>query len=181
LLAWWTNREQSFRCYANETKGEMREIDREAEQSESGISDLGVIADLRAAGKRLGDSALTAAIRRVGWQAARDTQRCAVAEARVAQSAAQIDVLSRQRDEALARCRTGTPARLEHLAGQLKQVMSKLGETTRERDRLRIEVANLQSKLASHASAPAKPAESRRSRQSLMSRQWIQDRKRSHS
>jgi hypothetical protein len=104
LLAWWTNREQSFRCYANETKGEMREIDREAEQSESGISDLGVIADLRAAGKRLGDSALTAAIRRVGWQAARDTQRCAVAEARVAQSAAQIDVLSRQRDEALARC-----------------------------------------------------------------------------
>ena len=40
----------------------------------------------------------------------------------------------------MTRCITSA-ARLEHLAGQLKQVISKLGETTRERDRLRIEVA----------------------------------------
>ncbi len=69
------------------------------------------IADLRAAGKRLGDAALMTVIRRVTWQAARDAQRCAAGEAQAAQAAAQIDVLTRQRDEALARCRTGTPAR----------------------------------------------------------------------
>jgi hypothetical protein len=132
---------------------DINEIDQE--QARPGDA----ITDLRAAGKRLGDAALTTVIRRVSWQAARDAQRCAAAEAQAAQSVAQIDVLTRQRDEALARCRTGTPARLEHMAGQLKQVMGKLGETASERDKLRIEVANLQTKLAARANASAKPAE----------------------
>jgi hypothetical protein len=56
------------------------------------------IADLRAAGKRLGDLDLTAIIRRVRWQFDRHVQRSAAAEAQAARSAAQVDVLTRQRE-----------------------------------------------------------------------------------
>jgi hypothetical protein len=93
------------------------------------------IADLRAAGKRLGDLDLTAIIRRVRWQFDRHVQRSAAAEAQAARSAAQVDVLTRQRDligrqrdEAVAQVRqlqrSGPDARLERLSAEFKRAMA---------------------------------------------------------
>jgi hypothetical protein len=122
------------------------------------------ILDLRAAGKRIGDVDLMSVIRRVSRQAASDAQRCAAAEEKAAKAAEQIEILTRQRDEALVQCRTGSPARLARMAEEVKRAVQQRNDAILERDearaawdKLRIEVANL--RLGSPQGVGAKPAE----------------------
>ena len=70
------------------------------EQAEPSVG--GALAELEAAGRRSGDAALAAAIRRTRWQMGRLEQRCAAAEAKAATDAATIETLRRQRDRLVA-------------------------------------------------------------------------------
>jgi hypothetical protein len=105
------------------------------------------LAELQAAGKRLSDPALMAAIRRVSRQCVRDAQRCAAAEAKVTQLAAQVEVLMHQRDEALVANR-GMPERLERIGAEFKRAMQQLNHATAQRDEARLALERLRAEGA---------------------------------
>jgi hypothetical protein len=142
------------------------------------------IADLRAAGKRLGDLDLTAIIRRVRWQFDRHVQRSAAAEAQAARSAAQVDVLTRQRDligrqrdEAVAQVRqlqrSGPDARLERLSAEFKRAMAERNNAVRERDEVRAVLERLRKEVANGKTAFGRnPKLRRRKRMKSKMRFW---------
>jgi hypothetical protein len=130
----------------------MTSIKLDDEQTIHSVKDA--LTELQAAGKRLSDPALMAAIRRVSGQLVRDAQRCATAEAKVVQLAAQVEVLMRQRDEALAANR-GMPERLELLGAEFKRAVQQRKDAVAQRDQARLALERLRAEgVAQKTSAP---------------------------
>ncbi len=96
------------------------------EQAEPPVG--GAVEELVAAGRRSGDAAVAAAIRRTRWQIGRLEQRCAAAEAKAATDAATVETLRRQRDRLVADMSVSAvgklQARIEAQAAELSRALT---------------------------------------------------------
>jgi DNA repair exonuclease SbcCD ATPase subunit len=130
------------------------------EQAEPSVG--GALAELEAAGRRSGDAALAAAIRRTRWQMGRLEQRCAAAEAKAARDAATVETLRRQRDRLVADLSVSAvaklQARIEAQAAELSGALTAARNAIAERDEARASWETLRVAALKAAPSPSHPA-----------------------